>query len=201
MKYNKIVKCNFESFKDNEVIYGNVYLLTYDGCSEELEIDLTSNLWFNTEYRAINKKVVMEVENINQVLDFLKEHNITISDYAKKDIFDNEKQLLYVGGSRDLVLDFDLNIIGLIDYEEVKEYIKNRKRNVLNGYEKLVKFEYEEVIKANNNKFEKLDLTNEDYTKITDTIMEDLVGTIQNAIYKYIDNNFKERTTFERKEN
>lgn len=199
MKYNKIVKCNFESFKDNEVIYGNVYLLTYDGCSEELEIDLTSNLWFNTEYRAINKKVVMEVENINQVLDFLKEHNI--SDYAKKDIFDNEKQLLYVGGSRDLVLDFDLNIIGLIDYEEVKEYIKNRKRNVLNGYEKLVKFEYEEVIKANNNKFEKLDLTNEDYTKITDTIMEDLVGTIQNAIYKYIDNNFKEKTTFERKEN
>lgn len=201
MKYNKIVKCNFESFKDNEAIYGNVYLLTYDGCSEELEIDLTSNLWFNTEYKAINKKVVMEVENINQVLDFLKEHNITISDYAKKDIFDNEKQLLYVGGSRDLVLDFDLNIIGLIDYEEVKEYIKNRKRNVLNGYEKLVKFEYEEVIKANNNKFEKLDLTNEDYTKITDTIMEDLVGTIQNAIYKYIDNNFKEKTTFERKEN
>ena len=177
-----------------------LYLMS---CNEEFKwtFDYEEGLWFNTEYRAINKKVVMEVENINQVLDFLKEHNITISDYAKKDIFDNEKQLLYVGGSRDLVLDFDLNIIGLIDYEEVKEYIKNRKRNVLNGYEKLVKFEYEEVIKANNNKFEKLDLTNEDYTKITDTIMEDLVGTIQNAIYKYIDNNFKEKTTFERKEN
>ena len=119
MKYDTIVKCDFEDFRSGKIKYTNIYLLTYNGCSEELEIDLTSNLWFNTEYKAINREIVKQVNNINEVMDFLKEHNITISEYAKKDIFDTENELVCVGGSNDYVLDYNLNVIGLKDNEVV----------------------------------------------------------------------------------
>lgn len=132
MKYDTIIKCDFESFKNEKIEYTNIYLLSHNECSEELEIDLTSDMWFNTEYKAINRQEIKKVNNIQEVMNFLKEHNIQISDYAKENIFDNEKQLLYVGGCNDLVLDFDLNIIGLIEYEETQEYIKNRKKTQTN---------------------------------------------------------------------
>lgn len=202
MKYNKIVKCNFASFKDNDIIYGNVYLLTYNGCSEELEIDLTSNLWFNTEYKAINREIVKQVNNINEVMDFLKEHNITISEYAKKDIFDTENELVCVGGSNDYVLDYNLNVIGLKDNcGEVEEYIKKKKlaKSGLNGYEDLIKFEWE-IIKENNTDFKSVDLTDKDITNIYDNIGEDLVFMIQENIYKYIENNFRQEVIYKRNE-
>lgn len=114
MKYNEIVKCNFRDFKNNKIIYKNCYLLTYKGCEPELEIDLISDLWFNTEFKATDKKLVKRVNNVEELLDFIEKEIASVykncdymKDYILKRYEDNE---LACGGAEDYILNYDLSV-------------------------------------------------------------------------------------------
>ena len=122
MKYNTIIQCDLADFRYGKIEYKNCYLLSYNGCSEELEIELTGNFWFNTEFKAVHRKKVARVENAIDLLNFMIHNNIFTQHneeifkevlHTRKYDFNNlDNSRLYVGGCRDYILDYNLNVLG-----------------------------------------------------------------------------------------
>lgn len=119
MKYDTIIKCDLKDYRTNKTEYKNCYLLTYKGCDNELEIDLTSNLWFNTEYKATNRKLIKKVENVEELFDFINNEIAKdykncdyMNDYILKRFKNNE---LYCGGCEDYILNSDLSFNRIIE--------------------------------------------------------------------------------------
>lgn len=131
MKYDTIIKCDLSDFKSGKVEYKNCYLLTYKGCDTCFEIDLIGDFFFNTDYKAINRKEVAKINNSIDLINFmlnnniLSKHNIGVFNEVlnkRKYDFDNlEKSRLYVGGEQDYILDYNLKVLGW--KEDLKEVL------------------------------------------------------------------------------
>ncbi len=105
MNYNKIYKVTMVSrdsnFKLNK--YVNQYILTCDNCDADMEINLTGNLCFNTDYMVTKRVPVTEVHDINDILSFIDRNKINISD----DSIDVDNNIFWVGGECDYGLSFE----------------------------------------------------------------------------------------------
>lgn len=102
--YKYIIKCTLSnSFK----IFENQYLLVKDfkNLNTELEIDLTGGFYFNCDYEVIEPKLVKEIKNIKELLEFCKEQNIKVPDTAIKG------DSIIVGGENGLLIDNNLEPI------------------------------------------------------------------------------------------
>lgn len=127
-RYDTIIKANLTSSYGN---YENCYLLTGEDVDNELEVELTGDLFFNCDYKKENVSVVKKIESLQDLLDFCKENNI---DIPEENI---GKDFLIVGGSSDLVIQKDLEAYGIfdelvknhIDYcsiEKIRKYVESR---------------------------------------------------------------------------
>lgn len=131
MKYDTIIKCDLSDFKSGKVEYKNCYLLTYKGCDTCMEIDLIGNLFFNTDYKAINRQEVEKVNNIEDLFNFMNNHNLigkyeceTFGDFLnmrKWHTYFVDKTKINVGGEQDYVLDYNLKVLGW--KEDLKEVL------------------------------------------------------------------------------
>ena len=92
--------------------YENCYLLTGDDVEPdgELEVELTGELFFNTEFRGLNREVVATVNNIDELIEFCNKHDISIPDACC-----SREGYLYVGGDREYVIDAELGALGWKD--------------------------------------------------------------------------------------
>ncbi len=105
-RYNKIVKCKLVSKYDT---YDEQYLLTFNNCDNEFEVDLKSDFYFNTGYDSVSRKIAATINTINDLKTFCKEHNINIPNDCLKDNY------LYIGGCRDYKLDNNLVVMDFIE--------------------------------------------------------------------------------------
>lgn len=107
-KYNKIVKCDLEGISSVDY-YENCYLLTGDNVEvdEGLEVELTGEFYFNTEFKSLNREEVATVDSIDELVDFCKKHDISVPSECH-----SVECCLFVGGGRDYVLDNGLCALG-----------------------------------------------------------------------------------------
>ena len=117
MKYNKIYKVTLVNIED-KTKYENQFILTYDYCDSDFEIDLKADLMFNTEYIIINRKFACEVHDIKDLLGFISRNKIDIPTES----VDLKNEIFWVGGELDYGLAFkDLERLGWIKWEMRKE--------------------------------------------------------------------------------
>lgn len=118
MKYDLIQKCTLVSC-DYEDKFEDVYILTSteDLMPHELEIDLSDDMWFNTGYYITKRQNQRHVKNITDLLFFIHEHEINISNK----VLDIGHCVLLVGGGNDYVLDYNLNGLGWKDEDVILE--------------------------------------------------------------------------------
>lgn len=106
MKYNKIYRVTMVRRDTKDYIlqkYTDEYILTYDYCDADLEIDLKGDLCFNTEYMITKRVPICEVHDINDLLGFIDRNKINISDNS----IDVEHNIFWVGGECDYGLSFE----------------------------------------------------------------------------------------------
>jgi len=125
MKYNKIIECTMKSKYYKNDIYPNSFLLIQDTdkLDSDMNIDLTGDFYFNTDFELYNVKVIKEINSLKELYEFCKDNNININ----KGLIHNNGIL--VGGSRDYFIFNDLVPYGWID-EEIK-YKTEKQRNEL----------------------------------------------------------------------
>ena len=107
-KYNKIVKCDLEGISTVDY-YENAFLLTGDDVEvdEGLEIELTGELYFNTEFKSLNREEVAVINSVSELLDFCKKFFIEVPEECLTD-----KGTLKVGGGREYILNQELFALG-----------------------------------------------------------------------------------------
>jgi hypothetical protein len=92
-KYTRIERVKYDNMPEHQAY---CYLLTADGLDAlNLEVDLESDCYFNTEYLVSKRTKAAEVHCLQDILDFTKNFmHIDISDHYKDGC-------LIVGGSND----------------------------------------------------------------------------------------------------
>ncbi len=92
-KYTRIEKIIFNDGYES-------FFLTHDDITEDFEVDMTSDFFFN-ELDIIKRETVKIVSTLEEVVQFCKEHDINFNNRL-------EENALYVGGCADMVVNKNL---------------------------------------------------------------------------------------------
>lgn len=113
-RYYQIIKCDLKGGIGGH--YKDCYLLTSPEIEVDsgLEIELSGDFCFNTEYKTTNRRLAGYTESFNELMEFCKEHDIEVP----VECLAVPKELvslggkLQVGGERDYILNEKLVALG-----------------------------------------------------------------------------------------
>lgn len=101
-QYYKIIKCDINDIYGGSHIYEDQFLLLQTEKDRGFDIDLTGDLFFNTDFETIKIKVEKEINTLAELYEFCEENGIKIP--AKYKIADG----LICGGEKDFIINNNL---------------------------------------------------------------------------------------------
>lgn len=103
-KYDRIDKVTLVDPYDESIKYYNCYLLTGKDVPAEFEVDTTSDMFFNTEYRVEDRETVAVVNNIDEIIDFLNHNQFAtdVEEFVKTS--HGEPVMMTVGGEKNMLI-------------------------------------------------------------------------------------------------
>ncbi len=105
-RYDRIDKATLsadkKSFKDQ-------YILTGADVPPEFEVDMVGNYDFNTEYDILDREKVCDIRSLDDVMAFIKEHNIETPVTMNLVSADGIVTGMLVGGEKDCMILSDLS--------------------------------------------------------------------------------------------
>ena len=123
VRYNQIVLCDLVDVSGDGTTFKDCYLLTGDGVEidEGLEVDLSGDFCFNTEFASTNRVVLGAIHTVDELVDFCERRDIHVPAKCLE-----REGCLCVGAGDDYVLDASLFALGWavdLDKAAVEELI------------------------------------------------------------------------------